>query len=274
MKKLTIMIFVLAFALLNNVDAQDNKTVVITVSGDGPTKQEALQTALRNAIEQAFGTFISSKTQILNDELFSDEIVSVSNGNIHGYNVISEVQTPDGHWNNTVKAIVSVDKLTSFCESRGVDVEFKGSLFALNIKQQMLNEKNELEVLINMKGVLKKMMQNLYDYKININQPYRDGELWKIEGQIIGEMNKNIEFVSDYMYVTIRGLSCNEIEVENYFSLNKKVLYVAFEPFDTKEKKPELFALRNEKSLKELMGVFSDLRESFFNFKMAIYKDK
>ena len=148
MKKLTIMIFVLAFALLNNVDAQDNKTVVITVSGDGPTKQEALQTALRNAIEQAFGTFISSKTQILNDELFSDEIVSVSNGNIHGYNVISEVQTPDGHWNNTVKAIVSVDKLTSFCESRGVDVEFKGSLFALNIKQQMLNEKNELEVLL------------------------------------------------------------------------------------------------------------------------------
>src|SRR5690554_5461739 len=171
MKKLTIMIFVLAFALLNNVYGQDNKTVVITVSGDGPSKQEALQAALRNAIEQAFGTFISSKTQILNDELISDEIVSVSSGNIHGYKVISEVQSPDGFWSNTVRATVAVDKLTTFCESKGVVVEFKDSLFALNIKQQMLNEQSELQAIVNMRKVLKEILGQSFNYVISTSQP-------------------------------------------------------------------------------------------------------
>jgi hypothetical protein len=47
---------------------------------------------LRSAIEQAFGAFISSKTEILNDNLVKDEIVSVSNGNIQKFEVLSEAQ--------------------------------------------------------------------------------------------------------------------------------------------------------------------------------------
>ena len=74
MKKI---IFILALALSINAYAQDNKTVTLVVSGQGKTQDEAKQNALRSAIEQAFGTFISSKTEILNDELVKDEIVSV-----------------------------------------------------------------------------------------------------------------------------------------------------------------------------------------------------
>ena len=70
-------IFILALALSINAYAQDNKTVTLVVSGQGKTQDEAKQNALRSAIEQAFGTFISSKTEILNDELVKDEIVSV-----------------------------------------------------------------------------------------------------------------------------------------------------------------------------------------------------
>ena len=44
---------------------EENKTVTITVSGTGQTKDEAKEKGLRNAIEQAFGAFISSKTEIL-----------------------------------------------------------------------------------------------------------------------------------------------------------------------------------------------------------------
>ena len=63
--------------------AQDaDKTVTLVVSGQGKSQDEAKQKALRSAIEQAFGAFISSKTEILNDNLVKDEIVSVANGNI------------------------------------------------------------------------------------------------------------------------------------------------------------------------------------------------
>ena len=62
-----------------NSDSSSNKTTTIVVTGQGKTKYEAQQNALRNAIEQAFGAFISSKTEVLNDSLVKDEIVSVSN---------------------------------------------------------------------------------------------------------------------------------------------------------------------------------------------------
>ena len=79
--------FLLVILLLNfsSVFSQDHKTVTLTVSAQGETISEAKQNALRDAIEQAFGTFISSNTEILNDELVKDEIVSVSNGNIQDY---------------------------------------------------------------------------------------------------------------------------------------------------------------------------------------------
>ena len=134
----------LIVALAMNVSAysQDDKTVTLVVSGQGKTQDEAKQNALRSAIEQAFGTFISSKTEILNDNLVKDEIVSVANGNIQKFEIISEVQIPNGDYATSLKATVSVTKLTSFVESKGVVVEFKGGLFASNILIQELYEKN------------------------------------------------------------------------------------------------------------------------------------
>jgi hypothetical protein len=91
------------------VFAQDaDKTVAITVSGSGKTQDDAKQSALRSAIEQAFGAFISSKTEILNDKLVADQIASVANGNIQSFSILNESQLPDGSWGVTLKALVSV----------------------------------------------------------------------------------------------------------------------------------------------------------------------
>jgi hypothetical protein len=45
-----------------------SKDVVITASGSGATIENAKQAALRSATEQAFGAFISSKTEVFNDQ--------------------------------------------------------------------------------------------------------------------------------------------------------------------------------------------------------------
>lgn len=105
------------------VNAQEDKTITLTVSGSGKTLEEAKTNALRSAIEQAFGAFISSKTEILNDQVVADQMASVSSGNIKSYEVLNESQLPDGSWGVTLKTIVSVDKLTSFVEAKGIAIE-------------------------------------------------------------------------------------------------------------------------------------------------------
>lgn len=130
--------------------AGDNKTVTLITSGQGKTQDEAKQNALRNAIEQAFGAFISSHTEIVNDNLVKDEMISVSNGNIQKYEIISESALPDNlGYTTTLKTIVSISKLTNFCESKGMQIEIKGSLFAFNVIQKELSTSNEKKHLKN-----------------------------------------------------------------------------------------------------------------------------
>lgn len=282
MKKITVFIFILTFALLDNVYSQDNKTVTITVTGDGITQNDALQSALRNAIEQAFGTFISSNTQILNDELIKDEIVSISNGNIQAYNIISEIQTSAQNWNTTVKATVSVDKLTSFCESKGVNVEFKGSLFALNIKQQNLNEENEKSAIKNMCKVLKNISDKSFDYQISAGEPISLGSnnKWGIPITITATTNTNFKIMSDYLFVTLTGLSLSPEEVSNYTKLGKSYQTIVscplgYEPpvrnkkgkiIKSSIKPPALIYLRNSESLIALKDFIEFFRKSLLNF--------
>ena len=94
----------------SNVKAQtDNKDVSITASGSGKTLEEAKQSALRSCTEQAFGAFISSKTEMFNDEVVADQMASVSSGNIKSYEILNQDQLPNGRWGVTVKSIVSVE---------------------------------------------------------------------------------------------------------------------------------------------------------------------
>ena len=151
-KKLTLL--TLIFISINYSYAQDaEKTVTLVVSGQGKTPVLAKQNALRSAIEQAFGTFISSKTEILNDNLVKDEIVSISNGNIQKYDLLSEGYVPDGDYAVTVRAIVSISKLSDFCESKGIEIMFKGDLLSSNIQMIDLNKEGELVSMKNLKQI-------------------------------------------------------------------------------------------------------------------------
>ena len=213
--------------------SQENKVIDITVSGSGATQEEAKQNALRNAIEQAFGTFVSSNTEILNDELVKDEIVSIANGNIQKYEVISEVQKPDGYWANTLKVKVSVNKLISFCEGKGVVVEFKGGLFAINVKQQILNEEAEVKAVENMCEVLKEIGNNSFDYSIVVSDPIaadRENKNWKVPILVNVSANSNFSEIANYLMNTLAGISMTDSEVTNYLSLGKDVFSVAIVP--------------------------------------------
>ena len=103
----------------------DSNIVKLVVTGDGPTEQDAVMLALRTAIEQAYGCFISSNTTILNDELVSDEIVSVSSGNIKEYKVLSSATLADGRVSVNVQAAISLKKLSDYSVSKGATIELR-----------------------------------------------------------------------------------------------------------------------------------------------------
>lgn len=290
MKKITVLVLIFAYALLNNVYSQDNKTVTITVTGDGITQKDALQSALRNAIEQAYGTFISSNTQILNDELIKDEIVSISSGNIQEYNIISEILTTPQNWNTTVKAKISIDKLTSFCENKGVKIEFKGALFAINVIQQNINEENELVVIENAIKIVHELFDKAFDFEIKAGEPTGSNR-FKIPLTISVRLNNNFVSATDYLFKTLNGLSLTAEEIANYTTLHKPVTPVAFAPFgananntqkvnNKKNKKdkdlntnannlakiPQIFYLRNFKSMYSIIDCIQYLLHSTTNF--------
>jgi outer membrane protein assembly factor BamD (BamD/ComL family) len=206
-----------------------DKLVAINVSGNGKTQDEAKQVALRSAIEQAFGTFISSKTEILNDQVVSDQIASVANGNIQSFTILNESQLPDGTWGVTLKAIVSVDKLTSFVAAKGIAIEIKGSMFAMNIKQQLLNEQGEIKAVSEMVGLLHEPMQISFDYIIKSSDPKSldsESKNWEIPLVVTATANKNMDFCANYCIKTLGALSLSSEEVISYKRLNKAVYVV------------------------------------------------
>ena len=247
MKKIVLLLGIIT--LLANVSfAQEDKTITLTVSGQGKTQDEAKQNALRNAIEQAFGSFISSNTEILNDELVKDEIVSVSNGNIQKFEVISELQIPDGGYATILKATVSVTKLTSFCEGKGISVEFNGGLFTLNVKQQILNEENENKSIQNLLVTLKKIIENSLDFNIKADNPIsnsNDNVTWYVPLTINFSINKNISLFNNYLVNTLRGLAMPWNEVENYKALGKEIYSLSING--------EQFHFRKEESVKKIL---------------------
>jgi len=203
------------------VFSQEDKTVTLVVSGQGATQDEARQKALRGAIEQAFGTFISSKTEILNDNLVKDEIVSVANGNIQKFDIISETLLPNNTYASTLNATVSISKLTNFCQSKGINAEFKGGLFGMNIAIQELNEKNEKQAASNLYQTFIDILPKCLDYNIVPSEPVNENDKWKVQLNINFILNKNYDILTNYVSKFIKSISMSEADINSYKSLNK-----------------------------------------------------
>lgn len=257
MKKKLFSIILFAFTFCNTNGQTENKDVIIITSGSGKTIEEAQQSALRSAIEQAFGVFISSKTEMFNDKIIADEMASVSSGNIKSFQILNQGQLPDGRWALTIKSTVSVDKLTSFVQAKGVEIEIKGGLYALNIKQQLLNEKSEIETIAEMIGLLHEPMQISFDYKIQSSQPKsldNESKEWEFFLQVSAVCNKNLDFCANYFVNTLKAISLTTAEVQTYQSLNKKV-YPLIVNYSNQSK---VFYLRKEISVDAINSFLSN----------------
>lgn len=221
--------FLIALFILNmlQVSAQSCDEVTLVVSADGATKEEATKVALRSAIEQAYGTFVSSNTAILNDELVKDEIVTLSFGNIKSFKELSSETLPDGKTFSTFQVTVSIPSLVSYAKSKGAEVEFKGATFAMNFKIEEMNKQSEEKIVANMLKAMEKLYMTGFDYKINVSTPKANGE---ITADIDVVANTNAMKAYELFYNTLENITLNKSKIEEYKELGKDIYGVGICP--------------------------------------------
>jgi hypothetical protein len=261
---------------LINSSKNDTKERIttITVCSSGSTVEEAMKHAFRNALEQVFGVFISSKTEIFNDKLVSDNMVAVASGNIQSSEILNKKQFDDGNWGITIKVYVSISNLIKYVESHGINVEFKGNLFSQKIEQQILNEQAELKAVLNMIGLIHEKMQTALDYDITYKEPISvdsESKKWKIPLEVKAKANKNMDVCATYMINTLKYLSLSTEELDFYKQSNKSIFEIKIGD--------NTFFLRKEYSFKVItaitdcwlyyfsgFSVDNGLEMSYFNF--------
>jgi len=153
--------------------AQTSNEVALVTNGQGASKREATENALRSAIEQAFGVFVSANTEILNDELVKDEIATVSPGNIQSYEEISSIQLPDSTYGVTLKAVVSINKLVTYAQSHGSSCELAGQTFLMQQRMIELKQENTVKAMEHFCSMIKNYVKSncIWESNLEVGTP-------------------------------------------------------------------------------------------------------
>ena len=205
-------------------------TVKLVTSGSGSNEDEATRNALRNALEQAYGTFVSSNTTVINDELVGDVISSISSGNVLGYEIISSINTPKGDYQVTIQSIVSIGELVSYATSHGMSTELAGNTFLLNRKLAKLNKENEKNAMQNLIGQLTTILgKGIFDFTIEVGQP-KGNDPYYVEVVVKAMPNENYNIFWDTIDKTLSSLSMSSSESENYKTLGMPTYEYSYGP--------------------------------------------
>ena len=170
--------------------------IEVIASGDGTTKEQATLSALRSALEQTFGTFVSSNTQILNDELVKDEIVSISTGNVKHFEYLSDAEI-NGKNYVTVKAVVSIGRLVSYAKSKGSSAELAGSTFAMNVRMTRFRYENIFKAIDNLEEKAVEIFPYCFDFNMEGDlepKQNRKGN-YDVEFDVLINFNSNAKYL-------------------------------------------------------------------------------
>ncbi len=82
-----------------------SSTYKVLCPGEGSTRDIAIKSAQRNALEQAIGVYVESSTKVQNYMVENDQLYSQSKGYIKSYAVLKE-QENNGNWLVQIEAEV------------------------------------------------------------------------------------------------------------------------------------------------------------------------
>ncbi len=135
-----IAVFCSAFLVFSQDQAQNSsgKTQTVVSEGVGQTAEAAIKDAFRNAVRQVVGAVVDAETQIKNDELISDKVLTYSDGFIKRYEELGGSKNESGGLHRIrIKAEVEKSVLLEKLKSSNVytkPVDGKG-LFAETVSK-------------------------------------------------------------------------------------------------------------------------------------------
>jgi len=130
-------------SLISISQAQEpEKIEKVITTGIGTDFEKAKQNAVRNAIEQAIGTYVSSDTIVKNSTLINDDVLTYSGGYVKETKVISQKRDKDGLFNVQIETLVVATQLKRKLESLNIATQKLegGGLFseaASRVKEQI-----------------------------------------------------------------------------------------------------------------------------------------
>jgi len=207
---------IIVLALTNIRFAQDGPLIAaegekkVITSGYGKNPDEALTQALRNAVEEAVGTYMTSTTRIENDDIIEDKILSLSRGFIKDFKKLAEMKV-DGETKVTVAVIVTKTQILETLKASGVEVEIKGGLFFQQYAQEEQQIEDEAKVVEEFARQLP--LDSPFDYSLEYGTPVKQSDSkFKIPLTVLVKTNQNY---SNH-YTNLKNF-LNEISVESRF---------------------------------------------------------
>ena len=168
--------------------AGEGEKKVIT-SGYGKNPDEALTQALRNAVEEAVGTYMTSTTRIENDELIEDKVLSLSRGFIKDFKKLSEMRVED-EIKVTVSAIVTGSQILETLKASGVKIKVAGQKMFQQFASFDRQMEDEYKVISNLLKDLPK--EGPLDYTVEVSgEPIRKKEMYYLTVKVTGKINEN-----------------------------------------------------------------------------------
>jgi hypothetical protein len=241
-----------------NAQSQNDKITSIVISGSGKTQEEAKNNTLKSAISQTFGAFISSRSEINNDSLVEDNIVSISNGTIKKYDIISQLEV-NGIYYVTLKVEISLLKLTNFIKSKGGAVSINAEMLSRNYENDIISYNSEEKIIEQNVEILKDIIPNIFDYEIEMGKPKisESIESWDIPLKISMVSNNNSVKVIEYLKEIFTEICLSKDKVKEYKQINKKYYdlqlgYGIFAP---------IYYFRNIKSIEKLNSLLEIFME-------------
>lgn len=151
------------------VNAEEpGKTIKVIVTGVGADADAARRSAIRNAVEQVIGVYVSADTLVRNHVILKDEILGYSGGYVRDYRVVSEEQDRDGLVAVTIEADVVASKLKRKLEFLNIAIRNVEGERLFNEASGRLEEKRSGAALL--EKIISKYPQAAYNFEVSAPQ--------------------------------------------------------------------------------------------------------
>lgn len=245
----------------------DEEIKIINESfGQGRNYAEALDNALRAAIEQA-GAYVYSEFEVKADEVTVDRQGSISAGYIKEYEVLKINKISENNFEVTVSAIVTKFRNNEYFERKGDNiVVFDKAAFKSKLEEQDQNKLNEEQKILSLcQNEFDKFIKESITFTFLPTTPRKttnNQNLWESEIKVDWELNTNYSKFEDYFWTSLEKLSLKENDLNVYDEDNTR--YFKF---------GNLY-LRSKKSINILSRFLSSINYYPSNFYIQLFDKK